>query len=355
MNESIGWSASLGRWLGIPVRIHALLLLCLVTLFGLNFFPDARTGGAESNEWTALVVGLVLLASVLWHEMAHAYAISNLGGHVNSLLFTPWGGNSDFALPTAGISRLLVHLAGPFANLAIFLIGAILLVQAGEASFVDLINPLAEVGLNLGHWEVSVLTIVTWVNFQLLWINLIPCFPFDGAAILRSTIDVLHPDTSRVHAEGSIRVIGQACGLTAVGAAWFLRDHEGGAIDPAWCWTLLFGIGLIFAARYSFLSETALFDEPWDDFNELEEGSLYEDSGFFDYEDDSATEYSQWLSEKQESRQQEELRIESEELERSDRILAKLHRSGLESLLEEERALLKRVSERLRRQREQNA
>jgi hypothetical protein len=156
---------------------------------------------------------------------------------------------------------------------------------------------------------------------------------------------------ARIHAEASIKVFGHAVAFTLLGAAWILRDYQAGPVQPVWFLFVAFAICLLFSARYSYLVETMNSDEDWGDLMETEHDSLYDETSFFDFPDDETSGYSQWLSEKQEARRLEELRIESEELERSDEILDKLHKSGIESLSEDDKSLLKRVSDRLRSQR----
>lgn len=353
MNNSYFWSANAGRWLGIPVRIHVLMFLFVAAIFGI----ETRLLSENSlSVGTALVTTLVVIGSLILHEMAHIFALSNLGGHVNNILLMPWGGNSDFALPGTSRSRVVVHAAGPFANLIVFLFGSMLLLQTEQASFLGLINPFEPYGFNMAQWESSLLLIVTWVNFQLFAINLVPCFPFDGAGMLRGVIESLNPDLSKIHAESSVRVFGHAFGIAMIAAAWFLANYESSMIGPAWCLLAMFGICLIFSARYSYLVETANLSADWSEIDEMESVSLYEETPFFDFPNDESNGYSQWLSEKQEARKDEEVQLESEELERSDSILEKLHERGIESLSEEEKSLLKRVSDRLRRLRdEQNA
>lgn len=348
MNDSFCWSATVGRWLGVPVRVHVLLILSIIAIFGIEsqlLFSDGTI------VWgTALVTSMVILASVVFHELAHIFAVTNLGGHANSVLLAPWGGNSDLAMPTASRARILVDLAGPLANLVIVLFGATLLIQTGQSTLGLLLNPFGPHGFHLDDWELSLAKITTWVNFQLLIVNLIPCFPFDGARVLRGIIEILNPDISRVHAEASVKVFGQAVAFTLIGAAWFLGNYHSAAVGPVWCLLVLLGVTLLFTARYSYLMETAHLDDDWEDLNEFDSLSLYDENSFL-FSEDETSGYSQWLSEKQEARRREEERLENEELERSDLILEKLHRHGLDSLSEEERSLLKRVSDRLRRQR----
>ena len=88
---------------------------------------------------------------------------------------------------------------------------------------------------------------------------------------------------------------------------------------------------------------------------DIDYGSIYSESAFFDFSDDGDnTAYSQWLTEKQEARRELELQREEEEDRQADAILEKLHNGGgFASLSEDEKAVLRRVSERIRRRRQQ--
>ena len=77
-------------------------------------------------------------------------------------------------------------------------------------------------------------------------------------------------------------------------------------------------------------------------------GDYYEDENeYMPYGD--ADSISQWLQEKQEAREQIEREIEAEEERRVDSILKKVSKRGMDSLDDDERQLLQRVSDRYRR------
>ena len=109
------------------------------------------------------------------------------------------------------------------------------------------------------------------------------------------------------------------------------------------------GITLLFSARYSFFAETAHGDEDWDTLDDLSYESLYGEASFFEFPEDESSGYSQWLSEKQEARKREELRIEQDEDRRADEILERLHTEGIDNISDDDRKILNRVSARLRR------
>ena len=245
-----------------------------------------------------------------------------------------------------------MHLAGPFFNGCLFLLGATLLLQTGYASLGELTNPFGPIAFEMGDVDVSLMKILTWINFQLMLINLIPCFPFDGAGVMRSIVNRITTEVSFVRRESTLLVIGQATGWTMIGLAFFLTGFNHSPIRPVWFLFLTVGISLLFAARYSYQQQMAMMDELWDESDELEYDSIYGDSSFFEVQDDDHSTYSQWLVEKQEERERMEREHELREESKADDILKKLHRDGIDSLSEEEKGILNRVSARLRRRRQ---
>lgn len=226
--------------------------------------------------------------------------------------------------------------------------------QAGNADISQLINPFQPNQFEIGQWQISLVKIVAWTNFQLLLVNLIPCFPFDGAAIVKALVSSMNPDLPKLRLESAIMVMGHAVAFTLIGLSWLVRDYNSGPIQPAWLIMLVGGITLLFAARLSFHNETQISDSEWDDMADADYESIFEENPLFDFPTDHEnTAYSQWLTEKQQTRLQEELQREEEEDRLADEILKKLHGDGLSSLSEEERNILNRVSARLRRQRQQ--
>jgi Zn-dependent protease len=351
MAEDQVWSVSIGRWFGVPVRIHASLLLFVALIFGVEW--HLRESIEPTFVGTGIVTSLILIGSILIHEFAHLFAIANLGGHCNGMLLTPWGGNSENTLRDGGYSRAIVHMAGPFISGMIFLFGAAVLIRHTNTSLESLVNPLHPHGFRFSNWERTSLEIVTWVNFQLLAVNLLPCFPFDGAAVLRSVIESMQLGVPRHRIESAVMAIGHGLAFTMLGMAWLLRGYDGGEIQPAWFVLLIAGIGLIFTARYSFARETAYDDPDWDELENAEYDSMYEEGDFFHFrETDDDGSYSQWLLEKQHARDAVEQDMEADEERQADEILGKLHRSGITGLTKDEKRILDRFSERLRRRRQ---
>ena len=294
------WTASLGRWLGVPLRLHVVFVLfaIVVLLVEWHVVQDSSHAG------TAIATIVVFLISILLHELAHVFANINLGGQIEDITLAPWGGQSRMYLPDSDHSQFLIYLAGPFANAAIFAIGAILLTQSGNAHFAELVNPFQPFLFDRMFPETSILKIVTWVNFQLLVINLLPVHPLDASHALRAAIKSNNPLLPKIKIETAILAIGIGTSLIVVGLAWVFRDQHLG-LFPGWFLFSMAGITLISTARYGFHVFTFPEDEHWeiDDYETYNQ--LYDDEDLLDFEseEDDELNISQWLQEKQESRQ----------------------------------------------------
>ncbi len=352
MSEKFTWTSSVGRWFGIPVRIHLFLVLFFVLIFSVEWQVTIKEP-ATPIFGSGLVTCIVLLVSLLLHELAHVFAVNNLGGHIRSMILMPWGGSSDFVYPEPTASRALVHLAGPFVNGFIFVIGAMLLLQTGSRDLFSIINPFGPHVFDAGDWEKSLITIVTWVNFQLFAVNMIPCFPFDGVEIFRSIFESVNAELSRIKIETTLMAIGHLVGVAMIGIAWLLpQDAYSTYFAAPWLILVVAGVTLIFCSKYACHTEISeLVPEEWDDLDDLEGyDPFYDDESDVDFSDDD--QYSQWLNEKRAERDQVEQDLEEDEERKADEILQKLHTDGMMSLTEDEKLVLARVSERLRRRRQ---
>lgn len=143
----------IGEVLGIRVRVSgAFLLLALA-------FVAAGMGSHA----------MVLMVSVLGHEMAHALASSGFGAMPREVEIYPFGGvlevEGDWGETAA---EAVVALAGPLHNL----------VLAGLAWW------LSELPL----WRPGTLTLFIETNLMLGLFNLLPVLPLDGGRVIRAMI-----------------------------------------------------------------------------------------------------------------------------------------------------------------------
>ena len=354
MKEVQSWSLSVGRWGNVSLRLHMLFLLAVIVIFGAEW----NVGATNINFFygTAAVTLVSLLGAVVIHQVARAFAIKCLGADVHEIEFMPWGGNCVSDLDDSTRLAPMAHAAGLFANGMLFLMGYALLCQIDQFTA---INPFRPQRFDAGNAQVSALRIFSWVNFQLMLVNLIPCHPFDGAKIIRSTIANFKLPLTKYRTETAIMLIGHAFAFALIGTGIVLmvRNYEPGirVAGPAWGVLLIAGVTLFFSARFSMFMETSENEEYW-------EGSERDEFGFgFDAAETTADDdreslaYSQWLSEKQQERRRFDVDREFEEDSWADRVLEKLHANGgdLECLTGPEQGVLNRFSERVRRRREQ--
>ncbi len=355
MSEKFSWSGNFGRWWGVPLQVHLFFFLFAATVFCVEWHYLQQPGTVAG---TALVTIVVVFFMALLHELAHGFAAATLGGRLNSLVITPWGGQSEMAMPLQPREQFLVHAAGPFFNAAAFAIGALLLTMTERASFTSLINPLQPFALQ-GGFEVSLMKIVTWVNFQMLIVNLIPAFPFDAQRMLRSAVLAYNRRTPALSLESGLLFFGVSSGLLLIAAAWLLRDNNTGPIQPTWYVLGVAGILVIFSARYGFhqevvdaqkelqiLDELMNYEMLYDNEDDEDEDT---DPWLGDHEEGSIAD---WLYDQQSATENAERSVAIEEERRVDAILEKLHSDGIEALTDEERRFLDRISQQYRRRRE---
>ncbi|WP_456824386.1 site-2 protease family protein [Cellulomonas sp. P5_E12] len=170
--RSSGWV--IGRAVGAPIILAPSWLIAAVVLT-LIFAPSVR---ARSENLGALVyvvaLGFVvlLLASVLVHELAHGLMARARGQQPREFVLTLWGGHTAFggATPTPA-SSALIAVVGPIANL---------LLAAGFFALARPVDSVSLVGLLL--WS-GCLT-----NAFVGFFNLIPGLPLDGGYLLEAAV-----------------------------------------------------------------------------------------------------------------------------------------------------------------------
>lgn len=164
----------LGRIAGVPVYLAwswFIIAAFIVVFFGplvSRSFPFLGAGAYA----VALGYALLLLVSVLVHELAHALTAKAYRWPTAKIVLTLWGGHTQFGhvRSTPGPS-LLVALAGPAANFLLAGAGWLLLVAA----------PLPPVA--------SLLTeILIWANLLVAIFNILPGLPLDGGRIVESAV-----------------------------------------------------------------------------------------------------------------------------------------------------------------------
>ena len=224
----------IGRIGGIDVKIDPswsiIALLIGTTFYAIlsGEYPNDPTGGLVA---AAIVMTIVLFASVLLHELAHSWMARSKGIEVRGITLFLFGGVTQADLDTEDASdELVIAAVGPLTSLAI---AAVLWgVAVATSGFT------AYAAGQLG-----------WINLTLAVFNLVPGFPLDGGRILRASIWRARGDivaATRIAARS-----GQIVGYLLIGSGLFELFAYGALIGGLW----LAAIGWFLAqsAQASFL------------------------------------------------------------------------------------------------------
>jgi Zn-dependent protease len=228
----MGDAIPLGRIAGFEVKVHwsVIVILWLFTWSLATTLPSAVAGYSRPLYWLAGACGaLVLLASLLAHELAHAVVGRRMGVSVSSVTLWLFGGvttlEGEAKTPKAAFR---IAFAGPATSLAL------------SGAFATLAIALASV-----HAAAIVVSVAWWlavINLMLGVFNLLPGAPLDGGRLVRAYLWHRHGDSVRaaVGAAHAGRVV--AIILITLGLAEFL---VGRLISGVW---LAFIGWFIFAA-----------------------------------------------------------------------------------------------------------
>jgi Zn-dependent protease len=228
-------SLSLGRILGIPIRLHLswFLLAALVTWsLAAGYFPQANPGWTASTYWiVGAAASILFFASVLLHELGHSVLAIREQVPVKSITLFIFGGVAQIGRepPTAG-AEFRIAIAGPLTSLSLAGIFAGLGALLADVQVVS--APLAYLGT---------------INLLLALFNMIPGFPLDGGRVLRAAL--WHFGGSFRDATKWATRAGQASALLFIGVGLF-QFLFGGFSNGLW-WAFI-GWYLHGAAQSSF-------------------------------------------------------------------------------------------------------
>jgi Zn-dependent protease len=182
---------------------------------------------------TAVLLSLgataALLVSLLWHELAHAFAARSERVTLTQPTLYPFGGVALGMQAPSPLAGALVALAGPIASglLAATLYAASARLHGALAAFV---------------WTVAA------ANGAVTLVNLLPAFPFDGGRIAQALL--LWPIRDPHRAARTSARAGEATGalMIAVGLASFLKYLPTLRGAPG-LWGIVVGVIVVRAAR----------------------------------------------------------------------------------------------------------
>jgi Zn-dependent protease len=166
---------TLGRLGGVQVRIHwswLVVFALIVWSLAATVFPSQNPELSDGVHLAMAVAGaLVFFASVLLHELGHAWQARRDGLEIDGITLWLFGGVAQFkgSFPSPG-AEFRIAIAGPLVTV-ILSGGFALLALAGLPSAVD----------GVAAW-------LGYINFTLLVSNLIPALPLDGGRVLRAAL-----------------------------------------------------------------------------------------------------------------------------------------------------------------------
>jgi Zn-dependent protease/predicted transcriptional regulator len=165
----------IARIAGIDVQIHWTWLLAFgfVTWSLGAYYQDHFSWSAGEAYSVAGISAILLFATVLIHELAHALTARKFSVPVQTIYLFIFGGLSSLSQePETPRAELFIALAGPLASL--ILAGICFLLHAATG---DVPSALSVI---FGY--------LASVNLLLALFNLIPGFPLDGGRVLRAGI-----------------------------------------------------------------------------------------------------------------------------------------------------------------------
>lgn len=153
---------------GIPVKAD-------LSLFILAFLLIQ----SYSSPLYGLATGIVLLISILLHELGHSFVAMAFGCRVKDITLMMMGGcASMLSMPRKAWQEFLMAFAGPLVSLALAIAG-FLFAGVHFDSNGHLFLKRGEI-FDFAFYQVGVLNLILFI------FNLLPAFPMDGGRILRA-------------------------------------------------------------------------------------------------------------------------------------------------------------------------
>ena len=227
-------AAAPSGWLGSTIRVTAggYLLGVLAAGFGALILPLVTPGKPVLSYLAATAAAVViLLASMIAHELGHAVALRRYRGSAEATVgFFGGVGHGRAELPGAR-AQWQVAVAGPLVSLLLAGVSLAALTGLGGPARISTLLPAA------------VAAAAAWINGLLTLANLIPAAGLDGGRIVRALAWARSGDPTRAILISAR--FGQVTGaiLTAAGITAIALHHLTGV------WAALLGILMITASR----------------------------------------------------------------------------------------------------------
>lgn len=348
------WSLRLGRWRGVELRVHLHLplfaLLVVAIAAAPNTLPQSLSAHLPPASVGVAILGLVvLLASVLVHELVRAAIADRVGGRTNLIVLGPTGGWAHPHLPADPPAHLVTAISGPLTYLALLVAAGCALAAAGENDILQLLDPFAPRFMPTDSTLHMAAQLTVWINACLLLINMLPIQPCDGAEVLRG---LLWPLVGRATAAAAVSHIAYGAALVTAVLAVAVKQQMVNDFVPAWFPLAVASLLMLYggnrAARQRQYDVGLAIDELESDDEQWLGAEWIE-------EERAAVLVEQVQEKQQDTIDRKRREREDREDARVDDILARLKDVGFNQLSEEEQAVLKRASRRYRQRRRRSS
>lgn len=138
MRDPINWALPIYRLFGILVRVH---LFFPIVALGVFLRLSSQAGNLISDGELFVFVVVLPFLLVLLHEYGHCFAARSVGGTADQILMWPLGGLAFVTCPETPRANFITTIAGPMVNLVICVICSLALL-AGGYSPLKALNPL---------------------------------------------------------------------------------------------------------------------------------------------------------------------------------------------------------------------
>lgn len=153
--ERVPWTVKVATVFGIPIRLHATLLLLLAWVMLVH---------APGDLWMRAATTVAIFFCVVLHELGHSIVAQKLGIQVHQITLYPVGGVAQLSRQPDPKREIWITIAGPLVNLLI---------------------ALALIPFFLTQEFARTLLLA---NLILFFFNLLPAFPMDGGRLLRAIL-----------------------------------------------------------------------------------------------------------------------------------------------------------------------
>jgi Zn-dependent protease/CBS domain-containing protein len=217
-------NVTLGRLFGVEIGLHFswLLIALLIALSLSDHFHALNPSWGPIVIWaTALLTAALFFATLLLHELSHAWMARRCGLATRSITLFALGGVAQIeGEPADAKSEFWIGIVGPMASVAMGVLSLALAVAFGW-------SPTGQPGTPL----LAMLVWLGFINMALAIFNLIPGYPLDGGRILRGAIWWVTKDADR--ATRLAARIGQGVAVCFI-AFGVLRFFGGEGVGALW-------------------------------------------------------------------------------------------------------------------------